>query len=247
MKQGLVFYPASHRYRLDGQWVPGVTTIISKGLPKPALMYWSAKTVAEWVADHPNLADQMSEAGGRGPFVDFLKKLPWEKRDTAAVRGTDVHALAERLVHGEEVEVPEHLTGYVGGYVEWLDEWQPEAIWTERPVGNRKWGFAGTFDLIAKMCGETWLLDVKTSRNVYGDNAIQLAAYANAEFLLAPDGSEQPLPKIDRMGILHVQDGETELHEAVDPEAAWEDFLHIKWTAGAIDRIKGYIFKSEVA
>ena len=27
----------SHRYRLDGKWVPSVTTIIDAGLPKPAL------------------------------------------------------------------------------------------------------------------------------------------------------------------------------------------------------------------
>lgn len=44
----LVFYPKSHRYRLDGDWVPGVTTLIGKGLPKPALPYWAARTVAEW-------------------------------------------------------------------------------------------------------------------------------------------------------------------------------------------------------
>ena len=54
MTAGLVFYPKSHRYKLDGAWVPGVTTLIGKGLPKPALPYWAARTVAEWVADNPD-------------------------------------------------------------------------------------------------------------------------------------------------------------------------------------------------
>ena len=69
MTAGLVFYPKSHRYKLDGQWVPGVTTLIGKGLPKPALPYWSAKTVAEWVADNPDLTEDLKRMGGRGPAV----------------------------------------------------------------------------------------------------------------------------------------------------------------------------------
>lgn len=30
MTAGLVFYPKSHRYKLDGAWVPGVTRLISE-------------------------------------------------------------------------------------------------------------------------------------------------------------------------------------------------------------------------
>ena len=73
MTAGLVFYPKSHRYRLDGQWVPGVTGLIGKGLPKPALPYWAAKMVAEWVADNPDLTEDLKRMGGRGPAVAFLK------------------------------------------------------------------------------------------------------------------------------------------------------------------------------
>lgn len=240
---GLVFYEKSHRYRLDGEWVPGVTTLIGKGLPKPALMYWSAKTVAEWVAEHPDLADQMAEAGGRDPFVAFLKAIPWAKRDTAAVRGTAVHALAEELVHGREVEVPEHLAPYVDGYVTWLNAFRPVALLTERPVANRHWHYAGTFDLIATLMGQTWLLDVKTSANTYGDSALQLSAYAGAETYVDLDGAEQAMPHVDRLGILHVQPGLTELYP-VRPggrEEAWKDFLHVCWVGNAADRIKGYL------
>lgn len=241
MSTGLVFYERSHRYKLDGQWVQGVTTIIGNGLPKKALMYWSAKTVAEWVASNPDLTEDLKRLGGYGPTVAFLKELPWQKRDTAAIRGTEVHDLAERLAHGEEVDVPEHLSGYVQGYVDWLDQEQPEVIWTERPVGNRKWQYAGKFDLIVRMRGKVWLLDNKTSSSVYGDNAVQLAAYANAEFLVDPDGNEVPLPQIDELGVLHVTDHGTTLHRVTDADAAWKDFLHIKWVADAGNRIKTYL------
>ena len=245
MTAGLVFYPKSHRYKLDGQWVPGVTTLIGKGLPKPALPYWSAKTVAEWVADNPDLTEDLKRMGGRGPAVAFLKELPWQKRDEAAIRGTDVHALAERLVHGEEVAVPEHLAAHVQGYVDWLDKSGAEALLTERPVASRQWRYAGTFDLIAKLDGTVWLLDVKTSSGVYGSTALQLTAYGNAEFYVDADDEEQPLPAIDRYGVLHVTDYGTTLHylPASANEPAWRDFLHVAHVGRRAKEIDTYLIE----
>lgn len=239
----LTFSPKTHRYRLDGHPVPGVTTLIGKGLPKPAIPYWAAKTVAEWVADNPDLTEDLKRMGGRGPAVAFLKEIPWQKRDEAAIRGTDVHKLGERLIHGEEVDVPEHLAPRVAGYVEWLDARQPEPLLTEAACASRQWQYAGTFDLLAHMDGQTWLLDLKTSSGVYGDMALQLAAYAHAEFYLDVDGAEQPMPTVDRLGIVHITEYGTTLHEvpAEHNEAAWKDFLHVSWVGRAGDRIKTYL------
>ena len=239
----LVFYPKSHRYRLDGAWVPGVTTLIGKGLPKPAIPYWAARTVAEWVADNPDLTDDIKRMGGRGPAVAFLKELPWQKRDEAAIRGTDVHALADPLAHGEEVAVPEHLAAHVQGYVDWLDQSGARALLTERPVASRQWQYAGTLDLVADMDGATWLLDVKTSSGVYGSTALQLTAYGNAEFYLDADGHECPMPAIDRYGVLHVTEYGTTLHTlpADCNDAAWKDFLHVAWVGRNAKRIDNYL------
>lgn len=235
----LVFYERSHRYKLDGAWVPGVTTLLKKGLPKPALVYWSARTVAEWVADNPEAVDSLRSMG-RGPMINALKEIPWQKRDDAAARGTEVHALAERVANGETIDVPEHVAGHVHGYVEWLDRENPEVLHTERAVASRKWRYAGTFDLIARFRGETWLLDIKTAKGVYGDNALQLAAYSHAEFLVNGD-QEEPLPPIDRLGVLHVTEAGTNLYPVTDPESAWKDFLHVAFVGRAEERIKTYI------
>ena len=249
MTVALVFYPKSHRYKLDGAWVPGVTTLIGKGLPKPALPYWAARTVAEWVADNPDLTEDLKRMGGRGPAVAFLKELPWQKRDEAAIRGTDVHALAERLVHGDEVEVPEHLAAHVQGYVDWLDATNVEPLLTERPCASRQWQYAGTFDLIARIDGLTWLLDVKTSSGVYGSMALQLAAYANAEFYLDADDTEQPMPPIDRYGVLHVTEAGTTLHylPASANDSAWKDFLHVAWVGRRAKDIDTYLIEETPA
>lgn len=246
----LKFVEKTHRYFLDSNPVPGVTTLLDKGIPKPALTYWAARTVAEFVADHPDIVEAVKAAGGRAPAVAMLKEVPFQKRDDAAIRGTDVHALAEKLVHGEEVQVPEHLTGYVTGYVEWLDAFGFRPLVTERPVANRKWAYAGKPDAIGTfehgpLAGKTVLLDWKTSRGVYGETALQTAAYARAEFYVDDNGDEIPMPHIDATGVVHIQDGLSELYVlADDPEQideAFKVFSHIAYVARKTDWIKAQI------
>lgn len=201
----LKFNEGSHRYWLDGKPIPGVTTLIKGGLPAPALTYWAARTVAEWVADNYDDLERL-RAMGRGPMVAALKETPWQARDEAANRGTEVHALGERLVAGDEVDVPEPLAGHVESYVKFLDEWKPEPLLVEVSVAHRTHWWAGRLDLIARMCGETWLLDIKTTRSgIFGETALQLSAYSHAEFY-SPDGEQEiPLPRIDRCAAIWVR------------------------------------------
>jgi hypothetical protein len=228
-----------HRYTLDGKPVPGVTTLLNKGLPKPALPRWAAKSAAEYVADNLEVLNSLPD---RESVIATVKQSPWTARDRAAVRGTDVHAIAEDLIHGREVEVPEHLSGFVDGYVRFLDEWQPTPVLTERPCGNRKWWYAGTFDAVFTLPnGERLLADWKTSSGVYGETACQLAAYRSAEFYLDDDGTEQPMPEVDSLAVVHVTPTGTDVYRVADADAAWKDFLHIAWVGKAEDRIKTQI------
>ena len=234
------FTPGNHQYRLDGKPVKGVTTLISQGLPKPALPRWAANTVAEYVADNPEAIEQLRRMG-RWPMVNALKGVPWEQRDQAGAKGTEVHKLAESVVHGLEVDVPEHLVGHVEGYARFLDAWQVEPILVERMVANREHWYAGTFDLIANVCGEPWFLDLKTSKGVYGETSLQIAAYRNAEFWQDDDGNEQPLPETAKVGVLHVREDGTDLLPLDASDKPWRCFLHVAWVAKQTDAIKGWV------
>ena len=239
----LKFSPGNHTYLLDKKRVKGVTTLIGNGLPKPGLPYWSAREVAEYVADNPLGVEQLRDMG-RDPMVAALKQIPWQKRNEAGTRGTDVHALAEQVVHGIEVEVPGHLAGHVNGYCEWLDAFKVEPVLTERSVANREQWYAGRFDLIADMGGWRWMLDVKTSKAVYGETAMQTDAYRHAEFYVQDDDpdTEHPMPEgIERLGVIHVTDYGTTLYPLDSSGAAFKDFTHIAWTAKARKRIDGYL------
>lgn len=239
----LKFNANVHRYWLDGKPIPGVTTLIKGGLPAPALVYWSAKSVAEWVADHPDECESLRSMG-RYKMVAALKETPWETRDTAAVRGTEVHVLAEKLIKGEEVEIPPHLTGHVDGYVRYLDTFEPTPILTEKSCANRQHRYAGRFDLIAEIDGTVWMLDNKTSRAIYGDNALQVDAYRNAEFYVEDDDpdTEIPMPEgIERLGILHIREDGTDLIPVDSTGQPFRTFLHCAWVAKQKDAIKGFI------
>jgi len=238
----LKFAPGNHAYFCDGKRIPGVTTLISKGLPKPAIPYWAAKTVAEYVLDHPEGVEALRTMG-RSSAVAALKQVPWTRRDEAAVRGTDVHALAERIIHGEQVDVPEHLVGHVEGYTRFIDTFGVEPILTEVPVANRAHWYAGKPDAIVNMGGTVWLLDWKTSSGVYGETALQTAAYARAEFYVN-DGEwafEHPMPQVERIGVVHVTADGSQLYDLGDVDEAFKVFTHVAWVANKTDWIKGLI------
>lgn len=239
--RGLRFNERSHRYALDGRPVPGVTTIIGRGLPKPALPYWAAKLVAEAAADEAETMADTIRIMGRETVVKRLKRAPWRVRDDAAVRGTRVHALAEALVAGGgAVEVPAHLAGYVEGYARLLDELDLEPACTEARLANRGHWYAGTADLIAVIDGVTWLLDLKTSNSIHGSYALQCAAYAHAEVIAADDGTETPMPHIQRIGAIHLTTDGARLHEFPSLDEAWEGFLAVKSVADRITTIDSW-------
>lgn len=235
----LTFNEKGHRYTLDGRPVQGVTSLIKGGLPSPALMYWSARTVAEFVADHQ--ADIESMWGkGRGAMVAYLKETPWDRRDKAAIRGTEVHALAEQLVMGDEVAVPEHLHDYVTSCVAFLDEWAPQTLLKERPVAHRAHWWAGKFDYLCRIDGQVWLIDWKTSASgIYPETAFQLAAYSHAEFYLDDDGAEVELPHIDRCAAVWLRpDGYSVVPVKADNET-YREYRHIAYVSQAAQRAKG--------
>lgn len=230
----------THHYELDGERVPGVTTILNDAVPKPALVGWGIRSVAEYAADNLDTLNEMRAGMGRDAIVAALKQSPYADRDAAARRGTEVHALAEQLIHGTEVDVPAELAGHVEAYVRFLDDWKPQPVLTEVVVGSRTWKYAGSCDLIADLPdGRRVIADLKTTRSgIYGETALQVAAYANADFYLDADGNEQPMKDlgITHGMAIHVTDTGYAVHPLDIGEGTFQTFTHLCFVA---QRIKG--------
>lgn len=223
-------YGRGHAYYLGDRKLDGVTTLISNGLPKPALVRWAANTAADLAVDE---WDQLAEL----PVSERRRRIagaPDAKRNALALRGTKIHALADKLANGEEVEVADELAGHVESCLRFLDEWDVQENFTEFPVYHAKYLYAGTGDLIAMLGPDMWLLDWKTSGSgAYGDTAFQLAAYRYATHLLDDDGELLPMPPVDRCGVVWLRADGYDLYEYTADESVWRQFLYIQQVAQA--------------
>jgi hypothetical protein len=220
---------------LDGERCDGVTTLLSDGLPKPALTNWAARSVAEHC--YQNRAEMASWDERR--YVDDAKSAPWRDRDQAARRGTEVHAIAELIAGGLEAEVPEEIQGHVDQYMRFLDDFNPTYVALERSVFSRTHQYAGTFDAVAHIDGTgegNTLLDLKTSRSgPFGEVALQLAAYRWAELWLDDDGKEHPMDELDirQAAVLWVTNDSYELRPVQSDENVHRTFLYVATVARA--------------
>lgn len=239
---GLKFYEASHRYKLDGAWVPGVTTILNV-IDKPGLKKWAASSVAEYVADHREAVEHLY-AAGRGPMVAALKETPFQRRDDAAARGTTFHDFAERILKGEEVDVPDEQVGLVEAALAFVEDYRIEPVAIEQAVASREHKYGGKFDLIAdfthpntgdRMRG---IFDWKSSKRIYASTSFQNVAYSGAEFM-GTDGNEQPIPDVEASFGVHIRADGYDVHPLVFGPGVFDEFLAIRRTFDANKRAEG--------
>jgi hypothetical protein len=235
----MAFGKPTHYYEdANGKRIPGVTTILNEGLPKPALINWAANATAEAAV---NRWDELTDMGP-ADRLKILKAARYEDRDAAAKRGTEVHTIAERLIFGEEVAVPDELRGHVEAYVKFLDDWAPNPVLTEVTVINYTHGYAGTLDMIFDRGDGNILADIKTTRSgIYGETALQLAAYRYAEVYLDGQGGEMPLPDIDDTWAIWVRaDGYAVIPVNTAP-SVFDDFRRVAATSRAAKRLSSYV------
>lgn len=229
-----------HGYYLGDRKLDGVTTLISNGLPKPALVGWAGRTVAEKAV---NEWDTLAEL----PVATRLAKLvkaPDEARNSAGVKGTRIHALADKLAHGEKVDVPDELAGHVESCVRFLDEWNPKVIAAEAPVFHEKYLYGGTLDLLAEIDDgegdELNLIDWKTSASgAYGDTAFQLAGYGFATHIQLPDGL-RPMMRPVKYRVCWLRADGYDFYPYHVDESVFRQFLYIQQVARAAADSRDY-------
>jgi hypothetical protein len=247
-------------YTWRGWQYPSVTTILKVGTPKEWLGAWAAKMVAEtaitdlsahgiravkeWAAaDYQSHCETKMHASERGACeyvpdaTRWLKAAPWRKRDAAAEVGSAVHAAAEAHSLGIPHPSKPEVEPFLPHLAQWAETYRPEILFTEGQIFNTEVGYAGSFDLIARVYGRTLLIDYKTGSVVDHFTALQLAAYEHGEFIGADDEVVAQLPALDGCAVLHLRpEGGLFMDVATGPEA-WQDFLHVKAIA---DRVTKY-------
>lgn len=145
-------------YKIDGQKVPGVTSILSRFKESGALMYWAWKQGTEG--------------------LDFR-----ESKQKAADAGTLAHDMVEHDIYGQPFDRSKHdpdllakADGAFQAYQEWKQQTDLQIAEAEVSLTSRMYRFGGTLDALF-IKGKLALGDWKTSNGIYADYLLQLAAY----------------------------------------------------------------------
>jgi len=244
-------YGSGSVYSLDGKRVPGVTTVLGV-LAKDGLKYAAANETAAWALTHRDDIEAMGDTA----WLKTASRVFQEVWNASATRGSQVHAIAERLVWGEPVpdEDPDGLpwpddVRRMGEQVaRFMDTWDVDPILVERPVFHEGHGWAGRPDLVADLKDRArWLIDYKSGTGVYPETALQVGAYGQATHVQVPgpDGElrDDPFPKVDRYGVLHVRPDTWTLHPLKVDRSTYATFRHLQqaypWTRVKADTIVG--------
>ena len=195
-------------YNHSGQLVPGVTTIIGDtlGWNKNILMAWQKKTL-------------------------LAGEDPDKVRDKAADIGTIAHYLIECHLAGTEPDLTDYAIKDIdqarkclSAYLDWASANHVEMLQSEAKLVSEEYQYGGTADKIAYINGVLGLMDFKTSRDVYPEMRVQIAAYGAAWRESFPD-----MP-IQEYHILRIskEDASFQHHRYSDLTAAFEVFCHLR-------------------
>lgn len=228
-------YGRGHGYKLDGEKVIGVTTALDV-LAKPALVNWAAEEAAKRAVDE---WDELAAL----PVSARLERIRYGARDksrAAALRGTQIHELGQKLAEGAEVDVPPEHVGPVQAYARWLDKWDVTTLAAETPLASIQHKYAGTADLwgtVGKRDGVTALLDIKTGKGVYTETAWQLAGYRYSE-LIQIDGLERATPEVEAVFVAHVLPDDVRMVPVEAGPREFRSFLYILQTWREVEAAK---------
>lgn len=227
-----------HSYTIDGSKALGVTSVTGT-LPKNGLPGWAAKMTANRAMDEWEALTNMASSDR----LDRLLGAHGDALRAAGQRGTDIHALADKIVAGEAVEAPDDILGPATALARFYDAWDIEPLATEVVVGHPGIRVAGTCDLVAKvgrLGGEVRVIDTKTGSGPWESDALQVNAYAHM-LLWQPHGpvSETDMVASDGPALIaKVLTDTVEVYPVADPDGLWRQFRYVLETRRWLDRLR---------
>lgn len=136
-------------------------------------------------------------------FYKWLASKGWDEsqaiKEAAGSRGNKVHNAVSDILGGYEIRIDSKFKNNKGveeelsteeciaimSFVSWLSDMKEagskvETVAYDMTLFNKKIGYAGTLDWLLRIDGELWIVDFKTSQNMYPSFALQVSAYKGA-------------------------------------------------------------------
>ncbi len=169
-------------------------------------------------------------------FYKWLAEKGWDEsiaiKNSAGNRGSKVHQALESYEIKKEIKMDDGFLNRDGKEEEltveeweaiisfdaWHKKFKPKLIKNEHVVWCDEYKYAGTLDRLYEINGEIWLIEFKTSQQIWPEHEIQLSSY-----FYAAD------PKPVKMGILQLGYKKNKVgYKFTELENKFELFLNAK-------------------
>lgn len=230
-----------------------VTTIL-RILHKPWLAPWYSKVTAENAVE-VMMEMQYGNGDWFKPFLSEDNEIDWEdiakllaesptwERDSAGERGDAVHEICEDILKRSkgnpriaseiwESEKDKYdsdtVVSRVGYFIEFLRDNKVSVLDIEPMLYNDTHGYAGSCDCIMYINDNLYFVDIKTSAIISDTFALQVSAYAHAEYIIDELGNRREVPVGNSEGaVLQLLDGSAKLVEVDISEEMFEAFISL--------------------
>jgi hypothetical protein len=175
-KHLLQLMPNGHKYLVDGEEKPGVTSIIAL-LNKPSLPQWAANQSVQYIHEH---ATPFPEYQGERAWITTETNLKNARiaftrfRDNSADVGKDVHAWIEKHINSKITgsswprNYSKEMEPSITSFLLWEEAFKPQYLFSERTIYSEAYDYCGTVDTCIILHEETgdvrMNLDFKTGK-----------------------------------------------------------------------------------
>lgn len=234
-KDNIRWYPIEELGR-DLRSVTSITGIIDK----PALVAWSANMAVDYIKrelfdkiDRGEMKLADIETMDTAAIVKAAKAYHKKLKEAGGDKGTRVHAFVEQFVRatlsGDKdatITIAPDIQTPVRAFLDWYRDnkvvfrYQEQRVWS-----TDGGGFAGTLDGFWRVRGRWYVVDIKTSKDIWPEHRLQVAAYYHA--------FKQRFPKerVSRAAFLRLDKESGEYAwiplEADELDVAYERFKHL--------------------
>lgn len=142
-------------------------------IAKPPLLYWGARIAARAALADRSLTEDQA--------VGALS----QKRAESTERGQTIHRFIENHRVGRKPKLealPKEWRGFARAFINFIETFEPKSFPIGKIVWSRKHEYAGALDDMQtfRKKNELWLIDYKSSSDIYPESGLQLTAYAEA-------------------------------------------------------------------
>ena len=176
----LTFEDFKHQYKLEGEVIPSVTTVLGV-IAKNALISWAANTAISSVRDQWEPGKSYDELQIQA-ILESGRLAHQKRKVDAGAMGIFIHNWVEKHIRGENPAMPVNpeMQKAVLGFIDWEKKHSVKFLVSEQIIFSKKYRYTGKLDFICEIDGKLYLGDLKTSSGIYPEMFIQTAAYRYA-------------------------------------------------------------------